>query len=398
MDVRKRRNKSGTVWVVRWREGSKRRARTFPTRKLAEQFAVRQSRSKQRAGVADRGNLTLDEFFDEWQQGHGVHLAQATQDNYAWTWQRHISDVLGAHTLRELSERPEIIQRFHAQLAQQTGAPTVRRTLVILQGVMQRAIEWNRIRYNPVAAIRKPKGGRKRAVRPLSPEQIEKVIGLLSDQDRPRDVTLIAVLAYAGLRPGETLALQWHHVRSRTLLIEAAVADGQLKETKTGRIRSVQLLPTLADDLAAWRERQSADHPADLVFARSDGGYWTAGDWKNWRNRVFAPAMEAAGISGTRPYDLRHSFCSLLIQEGRSVVEVAQQMGHAPEMTLSTYAHVFAEAADPLDRMSAAEQIATARSVRPGSRRGLKLDPSVLRGIEEIDWSGHKSLLREESR
>ena len=48
-------------------------------------------------------------------------------------------------------------------------------------------------------------------------------------------------------------------------------------------------------------------------------------------------------MNNSRPYDLRHSFISLLIHEGLSVVEVARQAGHSPEMTLGTYAHVFDE-------------------------------------------------------
>jgi hypothetical protein len=57
-----------------------------------------------------------------------------------------------------------------------------------------------------------------------------------------------------------------------------------------------------------------------------------------------------------RPYDLRHAFCSLLIAEGQSVVEVARQAGHAPTMTLSTYAHVMADL-DGSDRVSAEDAI-----------------------------------------
>jgi integrase len=52
---------------------------------------------------------------------------------------------------------------------------------------------------------------------------------------------------------------------------------------------------------------------------------------------------KAVGLERSRPYDLRHSFVSLLIHEGRTVLEVAAQTGHAPTMTLSTYAHVIAE-------------------------------------------------------
>ena len=51
---------------------------------------------------------------------------------------------------------------------------------------------------------------------------------------------------------------------------------------------------------------------------------------------------------------------SLLIHEGRSVVEVAAQAGHAPTMTLSTYAHVIAEL-EGAERVPAGTQILAAR-------------------------------------
>ena len=42
------------------------------------------------------------------------------------------------------------------------------------------------------------------------------------------------------------------------------------------------------------------------------------------------------------PYDLRHSFASLLIHEGRSVPVVAALMDHSrPSTTLDTYSHEF---------------------------------------------------------
>jgi hypothetical protein len=62
-----------------------------------------------------------------------------------------------------------------------------------------------------------------------------------------------------------------------------------------------------------------------------------------------------------RPYDLRHAFCSLLIAEGLSVVEVARQAGHAPTMTLDTYAHVMADL-DGSERVPAEAAIRTARA------------------------------------
>src|SRR5207247_779228 len=66
-------------------------------------------------------------------------------------------------------------------------------------------------------------------------------------------------------------------------------------------------------------------------------------DYRNWRRRHYRPNAAQCGL-GSRPYDLRHSFASLRIQEGRlSIVELAEQLGHSPAMTLNTYAHVIAE-------------------------------------------------------
>ena len=44
--------------------------------------------------------------------------------------------------------------------------------------------------------------------------------------------------------------------------------------------------------------------------------------------------------SGLPPYDLRHAFASVQIRVGMSIPELAEQMGHAPAMTIATYTHV----------------------------------------------------------
>src|SRR3546814_1155440 len=78
------------------------------------------------------------------------------------------------------------------------------------------------------------------------------------------------LLAYAGLRPQEALAMRWDDVRERTLLIEKA-SDGQggVKPTKTSQSRTVRLLAPLGGDLAEWRlicgrPERSEEHTSEL--------------------------------------------------------------------------------------------------------------------------------------
>jgi integrase len=67
---------------------------------------------------------------------------------------------------------------------------------------------------------------------------VEAIRANLLAQRRLRDTRLVSVLAYAGLPPGEALARRWSDVRERTLVIERALALGELEATKTGETRS----------------------------------------------------------------------------------------------------------------------------------------------------------------
>jgi integrase len=160
---------------------------------------------------------------------------------------------------------------------------------------------------------------------------------------KPRDAVLISVLAYSGLRPGEALALQWGDVRKRTILVERALAYGEAKDTKTSAHRTVRLLSPLAADLMEWRLRCGRPPDQTLVFPSKRDVPWTLAAYQSWRRKAFRRALDAAGVAEGRPYDLRHSFASLLLYEGRSVIYVARQLGHDARLTLGTYGHVIDE-------------------------------------------------------
>ena len=233
--------------------------------------------------------------------------------------------------------------------------------MTMLQGVLQRAVEWGRVPTNAVKLTRKPPKPHRPAVQAIPPTIIELMRARLLEEDRLRDATLLVVLAYAGLRPQEALALEWRHVRERTLLVERALSDGKIKALKNRRQpRTVPLLAPLREDLAVWRGLRV---PRSVGPALPDqaGRFWRASDWRNWRKRIYRPVAEEVGVDGARPYVLRHAFASLLIHEGRlSVVDIAAQLGHNPTVCLDTYAHVMAEQRGA-ERISAEEQISLAR-------------------------------------
>ncbi len=81
---------------------------------------------------------------------------------------------------------------------------------------------------------------------------------------------------------------------------------------------------------------------------------------REWIDRVWRPTLERVGIPYQRPYDLRHSYASLLFHEGRSVVYVARQVGHSTAVCMRTYGHVIEELEDA-PRITAEDAIRVAR-------------------------------------
>jgi integrase len=59
------------------------------------------------------------------------------------------------------------------------------------------------------------------------------------------------------------------------------------------------------------------------------------------KSRYFHKCLERAGLRSIRFHDLRHTFASLLIQNGESLTYVKEQIGHASiKITVDTYRHL----------------------------------------------------------
>jgi integrase len=359
MEIQKRTLQDGSVrWRVRWRQGARYRARTFDRKGDAQNFGAELRRRSQLGTLdaIDSGRLTLAEYVaGTWAKAYRTHLAETTRIRYGHLYDKHVLPELGPLRLSEIT--PEVIGRWQAdRLAAGGGPVAVRDAFTLLGGILQRALEGGHIQTNPARAVRKAPLPRRQEVRPLAPVIAERMRAAAS----PRDATLLSVLAYSGLRPGEALALEWRDIRDRTILVERALSLGAAKDTKNLAHRTVRLLAPLAADLREWRLRIGRPPAGNLVFPSRRNEPWTLAAYQSWRRKAFRRARDSAGVQEGRPYDLRHSFASLLLHEGRSVIYVARQLGHDARLTLSTYGHVIDEL-DGAPHIDAEAAIAAAR-------------------------------------
>jgi integrase len=392
MAIQKRQRKSGFVYRVLWRDESARlRSRTFSRRDDAETWEAKIKLAKRQGELAqlDAGRQSLEDFIEDWWRLHAEpNLSPLTRRGYERLRDRHVLPRLGQVQLRALTT--ERLQGFQADLlADGVGRETTRRTMAMLQGLLERATEWGRIPRNPARSVRKPRQSRKPVAKTLSPPEVERLRRYFLERGAVRDATLVSVLAYAGLRPGEALALRWGDILDNTIAVKKALSLGQEKETKTRRSRSVRLLAPLSVDLNEWRLASGRPDETALVFPTREGNPWSELHWRNWRRRRYQRATKALGIESRRPYDLRHSLASLLFAEQRNPAEIAEYMGHSIQMLLSTYVHVI-EDLRGREAISAEDEIRSARASHADGDVAQTLPPAPHTVSGNVDESMRK--------
>ena len=129
-----------------------------------------------------------------------------------------------------------------------------------------------------------------------------------------------------GLRPSEQYALTWEHVDfpRRLLRICQGYVKGRVTMLKTaGSRRDVEMLPHVEEALRCQHE--ATHHNGPYVFANTAGGPLHR---DNMRNRVWNPALVQAGLRHRNPYQTRHTFASLMLEQHEDPAWVARMLGH----------------------------------------------------------------------
>lgn len=154
----------------------------------------------------------------------------------------------------------------------------------------------------------------------VSREQVESFRRRVLAGSGKRNYAIVTVLAYAGLRISECLALLPEDVSLTAK--EITVRQGKGAKTRVVFIGD-KVIDAVRDYLA---ERPDTGSP--YLFLSRRGGALSRGQV----NRIFN-----AYSSTITPHTLRHFFCSTAIEAGYSINEVANQAGHSNIQTTLLY-------------------------------------------------------------
>ena len=147
------------------------------------------------------------------------------------------------------------------------------------------------------------------------------------------------------MRLGELLALQWGDIdwNGKFIEVKRSYKLGRVSSTKTGKSRRVDMSDHLIETLQVLltlRKKEGLQmglgETPEVIFHR-DGGHME----QNFIRRVFKRILQKAGLREIRIHDMRHTYASLLLSDGASLVYVKEQMGHSSiQMTVDIYGHL----------------------------------------------------------
>jgi integrase len=284
------------------------------------------------------------------EQAAAEGLERTTLRGYRRVAENQIIPALGKRRITKLTV--EEIDTFYRALAKKGYShSTIHQTHIVLRRVLDTAVRWKWITYNPARDARPPKVAKPEPLPvPIS------VIPVLIEEAAKRDSTLAACIALAadtGARRGELCGLRWSKVNFETGKVRFDRSIGEdggtayEKDTKNHQHRVVTLSPQALEMLkrhrAAMAERALAfgvglPEDAFVFSSAADGSV-------HWRPTNLDPSFRRlcrrAGIADTvKLHGLRHTQVSELLDAGVPVRTVSGRVGHRnPSTTTNIYSH-----------------------------------------------------------
>lgn len=366
-------------WCAMFRDATgKQHKRTFRLRKDADEFLTRTGGEVLDGTWRRVRPLAMAAVFDLWlvYLETRINLGEIKPSSSAGykCGIRQLSARFGGIRSDQLS--PAVVERWRSEAAKRiAGGEMAPKTFTNGFNLLSSVLKWARkpaqsfLRHDPLDGVDRVKPTRedrqKSARAFLQPEEIG---ALLAAAETTEESAVVHLALFCGLRRGEVFALKWIDIEAREgesggrVHVRRGLSAGRVTGPKTeNALRVVDAAPDVLEALERHREAVGGEGE-DFLF-RSKAG--TPHDLDNWTRRVWRPLRERAGIRATIGlHSLRHTFGSLLIDQGEHVRYVADQLGHSsPAFTLSVYAHSFdAASTRAMDRLQGA--ITTAKRAR----------------------------------
>lgn len=240
----------------------------------------------------------------------------------------HLIPAFGKKHLDEIT--PEDVLKLQQKGLKDGAAPgSVNRRVILLRYMFNLAVrDWKvpGVTSNPTHGIRLlPENNKKE--RYITAEEMARLYKAVQSSQNPMLQYIVAFLTLTGARRNEVLHATWKD-------FDLARGNWRIPDTKSGHARHVPL----NDGALRILDQMGGKSRSEYVFGNPKTGHHYTHIFSAWNT-----ARKNAGLPDVRLHDLRHTFASLLVNNGRSLYEVQKLLGHTQVKTTQRYAHLARE-------------------------------------------------------
>lgn len=298
-------------------------AYTFPDSPRAAQFSTEPG-----------ARISTKNYLDKWIKRLETELKASTFITYRRIVNNQLIPKFGDKSLTDIKWRD-----VRDWIREKEGNPkTIGNILSVLRTALDEAAEDELIENNPLAGkkIRRKATVKEDEIDPFSSEEREAILEAATGQER----NFILFAFWTGLRISELCAINWDDVdwHKGTARIDKALTQpakvAEAPKTYAG-IRDIKLL---APALEALQDQKAHTFlKGKEIFQNPRTGERWTGDMVI-RQRMWTRILKKAKVRYRYPYQMRHTYASMMLMAEESPQWVATQMGHTDwTFTARTY-------------------------------------------------------------
>lgn len=180
----------------------------------------------------------------------------------------------------------------------------------------------------------------------MTADQVRQALACLDIRER----AFCRLAIYAGMRPGEIIALRWSDIENGEALADDRFYKGVRDTTKNDKVRGVALSPSVTADLINWRA-----FALDSEFVFASEARTTPVKYENLWQRNIRPRFAKIGLAWADFRCMRRTNSTLMKAAGADSKVSADNRGHGLRVAMEEYTHSTkeqkAEAVGKLERM-----------------------------------------------
>lgn len=299
----------------------------------------------------DRDFITA---IEEWLAEKKRTIRPDSYESYQCNFDKHIKPYFEPKKLRIEDVTPRIIQRY-VRDKEESGQSrkSIRKHLVILNGVFKEGIALGELTFNPCANV-KVKGKDEERFEGTAYE-IPTAKKLLNAVKGDPVEPAVYLGLFLGLRRSEVVGLRWKdvdmengivHIRNTVVKFNTI---SELEKTKSRASKRDLYMPNALKEYlqTVWDRQEKERQLTGRTYSEDEHiCQWADGTvfQPDYVSRRFAKLLEKNHLPKIRFHDLRHTAGSMLVNSGHTIKQVQEFLGHEKaSTTLDIYSHVSLE-------------------------------------------------------